>query len=131
VGKPEFRDDLVGRKIEEAAARGEFDNLPTAGKPLDLRENPFVPADWRLAFKILRDNHVAPEFVDRRRAIERIREEMSREPLEAPLRKLARRLADEVDALNRCLARENEFVRGSLQLAPIDVEAEVARFLKR
>src|SRR5262245_27425135 len=129
--KPEDIQDLVGRKIAEAVARGDFDNLPLQGKPLDLTENPYVPPEWRLAFKVLKDNGLAPEFVERRRTIERIREQMSREPLEAPLRKLAHQLAAEVDALNRCLARESQFVTGSLQMAPVDVEAEVARYLGR
>jgi hypothetical protein len=120
----------MDRLIDEAAARGAFDHLEGEGKPLDLRENPYVPAEWRLAFKLLKDNQVVPEFVERRRAIEKIRAEMQRETLEAPMRRLAQRLALEIEALNRCLARENEFMRGSLQMAPIDVEAEVARQLR-
>ncbi len=118
----------LDKVIDEAAARGEFDNLPGAGKPLDLSENPYVAPEWRLAFKMLKDNNVVPEFVERRRTIEVLREEMARERLVAPLRKLAHKLAAEVEALNRCLARENEFVRGSLQLAAVDVEVEVARY---
>lgn len=54
--------------------RGEFDNLTGAGKPLDLDENPFAPADWRLAFKILKDNQVAPEWIETGK---QIRDELS------------------------------------------------------
>ena len=36
--------------------------------------------------------------------------------------------ADEVEALNQCLVREDHFIRGSLQLPPVDVEAELAVF---
>ncbi len=47
--KPRNPLDLVEERIQEAIARGEFDNLPTQGQRIDLDENPYVPADWRLA----------------------------------------------------------------------------------
>ena len=122
--------DLVGQKIQEAIAKGEFDNLPGEGKPIDLEENPFVPPDWRLAYKMLKDNAVAPEFVLRLKAIETIRAEMEKAAGESILRRLATRLAAEVEGLNGALLREEQFRRVSLQMAPIDVDAEVARYKK-
>ena len=128
---------FVERKLEEAARRGDFDRLPGAGEPLDLSENPYVPAEWRLAFKILADHKIVPEFVERRKAIESIRAEMdalkSDRSRDLEWRRLAygnrvARLAEEVLALNACLARENQFVRGSLQLPPVDVEEELRAF---
>jgi len=128
---------FVERKLEEAARAGAFDRLPGAGEPLDLAENPFVPADWRLAFKILADHKIVPEFVDRRREIEAIRAEIDalkadrsrdREWRRLACRNRLVRLAEAVEALNRCLARENQFVRGSFQLPPVDVEAELRTF---
>ena len=121
--------DAVERKIAEAVARGEFDNLPLQGKPLNLSVDPNVPPEWRMAFKILKDNKVVPEFVERRKNIETLRGEMGKAGGEHAFRKQAEKLAAEIEALNRCLARENQFVRGSLQMAPVDVEAEVKIFL--
>lgn len=122
---------FVERKLEEEARRGAFDHLPGAGEPLDLSENPFVPADWRLAFKILKDHRIVPEFVERRKEIEAIRGEMGRASAAgagpAVCRAIVERLAAAVLALDACLARENHFVRGSLQLPPVDVEAELAK----
>ena len=47
---------LAERKIEEAIARGEFDNLPGAGRPLDLDdEDPLWPEEVRMARRILRN----------------------------------------------------------------------------
>ncbi len=43
---------IAERKIAEAAAKGEFDDLPGAGKPLDLEEDPLVPEDQRVANRI-------------------------------------------------------------------------------
>lgn len=59
----------VDKQIREAMERGEFDRLPGAGKPLDLNENPYTPEDWRLAFKVLKDAGVAPEWIEQGKEI--------------------------------------------------------------
>ena len=47
---------LAERKIEEAIARGEFDDLPGAGRPLDLDDvDPLLPEELRMAFRILKN----------------------------------------------------------------------------
>ncbi len=56
-------DALVERRIEAAIARGEFDNLPGAGKPLDLDGDPLVPEDLRVACRLLKNaGYVPPEL---------------------------------------------------------------------
>lgn len=123
---------FVERQLEKAAREGAFDNLPGAGQPIDLTENPFVPADWRLAFKILADQGIVPEFIERRKEVERLRGEidaLKARPAGADRRLAIRnrlvRIAEAVEALNRSLARENHFIRTSLQLPPVDVDAEL------
>jgi hypothetical protein len=37
---------IAERRIAEAVERGELDNLPGAGQPLDLAETPLVPEDF-------------------------------------------------------------------------------------
>ena len=45
---------LAERRIEEAIARGELDNLPGAGRPLELHEpDAALPAELRLALRML------------------------------------------------------------------------------
>lgn len=128
---------FVERKLEEAARAGAFDHLPGAGAPIDLTENPYVPAEWRLAFKILADHKIVPEFVERRKEIEAIRAEIDDlkkdRSRDLEWRRLACRnrlvrLSEAVEALNRSLVRENQFVRSSLQLPPVDVDAELRCF---
>ncbi len=47
---------LAERKIEEAVARGELDNLPGQGRPLDLDdEDPLWPQEVRMARRILKN----------------------------------------------------------------------------
>jgi len=59
---------IAERKIAEAAAQGEFDELPGAGKPLDLAEDPLVPEDQRMANRILRNAGFAPREVEESRS---------------------------------------------------------------
>ena len=51
---------IAERKIAEAAAKGDFDDLPGAGKPLDLEEDPLVAEDQRMANRILRNSGFGP-----------------------------------------------------------------------
>ena len=53
---------LADRRIIDAEKDGEFDNLPGAGKPLDLYEDPMIPEDLRMAYRILKNSgYVPPE----------------------------------------------------------------------
>jgi hypothetical protein len=62
-------EDAIEKQIREAMERGEFDNLKGKGKPLDLERNPFTPEDWQLAYKIMQDNNVAPEWIEQGKSI--------------------------------------------------------------
>ena len=53
---------LAERKIEEAVARGEFDDLAGAGRPLDFDDDALVPEELRVAYRILKNaGYVPPE----------------------------------------------------------------------
>jgi len=67
--KRSLAESAVEKQIREAMERGEFDHLPGAGKPLDLSENPHTPDEWRLAFKLLKDNGVAPAWIEQGKMI--------------------------------------------------------------
>ncbi len=60
----------VEEQIQAAMARGEFDNLPGAGKPLDLSENPYTPEELRLGYKLLKDAGFAPLWITLQKEIE-------------------------------------------------------------
>ena len=55
---------IAEQRIQEAMERGEFDNLPGAGKPLVLDQNPCVPIELRMAYKVLKNAGVAPQEVE-------------------------------------------------------------------
>ena len=52
------------RRIVEAQERGEFDDLPGKGKPLDLTENPFADPEWRVAYKLLQDHGFTLDWIE-------------------------------------------------------------------
>jgi hypothetical protein len=65
---------IAERRIEEAIARGEFDNLPGAGKPIDLEDcDPTMPPEARMAWRILKNSEVTPEQLVLREKDERRR----------------------------------------------------------
>jgi DnaJ-like protein len=55
-------DFLAESKIAEAISRGELDDLPGSGRPLELDGDPLVPQDLRVAYRILKNaGYVPPE----------------------------------------------------------------------
>src|SRR5512133_2902686 len=62
-------DRIVEAIIKEAMERGEFDNLPGKGKPIDLTEYFETPEDVRLANSILKNAGMTPREVDLLREI--------------------------------------------------------------
>jgi hypothetical protein len=60
-----FLDLLAERKIAEAVSRGELDDLPGSGRPLELEDDALVPEELRLAYRILKNaGYVPPEVQD-------------------------------------------------------------------
>jgi DnaJ family protein C protein 28 len=55
--------DYVEEQIQEAQARGEFDNLPGFGKPLNLDDNLFT-SDKAMAYSLLKSNGFAPPEIE-------------------------------------------------------------------
>jgi hypothetical protein len=64
---------IAEEKIREAMARGEFDNLPGAGKPLALEDDSMVPGELRVAYKILKNAGCLPPELELRKEIVTLR----------------------------------------------------------
>ena len=61
---------LAEQKIQEAMARGEFDNLPGKGQPLHLEDDSHLPSDLRIAYKILKNADCLPPELQLRKDIQ-------------------------------------------------------------
>lgn len=65
---------IAERKILESMERGEFSDLPGAGKPLRLEDDSMVPEDVRIAYRILRNAGFLPPELELRKEILTLRE---------------------------------------------------------
>ena len=57
-------DFLAEQRVSEAISRGELDNLPGAGRPLDLDEDPLIPEELRAAYRILKNAGYVPPALE-------------------------------------------------------------------
>jgi hypothetical protein len=56
-------DSLAEQRIREAQEKGEFDELPGAGAPLNLEDDPLVPEELRAAYRLLKNaGYLPPEL---------------------------------------------------------------------
>lgn len=67
----------IEKAIEEAMQRGEFDNLPGRGKPLDLSAYFDAPEDQRVAQMLLRNAGVQPQEIELLHRIADLNEELA------------------------------------------------------
>jgi hypothetical protein len=58
---------LAEEKIREAMRKGEFDNLPGAGKPLPPDDMDNVPEELRVGYKLLKNAGILPEEMQLRK----------------------------------------------------------------
>ena len=64
-------DAIAEERIQEAIRRGDFERLPGAGRPLELDDDRLVPAEVRVAYRILKNSgYVPPEVLQRREIVE-------------------------------------------------------------
>ncbi len=99
---------LIEQRIREAEARGEFDDLPGAGRPLDLDDDLLVPEDLRVAHRILKNSGYVPPEAQHLAEVNQLiatagRAELSSEQGEAASRRL-RTLLVQMELAGRPLA---------------------------
>ena len=69
-------ESISEQRIADAVARGELDNLPGAGRPLDLDDDLLIPEDQRMAHRILRNAGFQPPELGLRREIAELRTQL-------------------------------------------------------
>ena len=65
--------DSVEAQIRAAMDRGDFDNLPNKGKPIDLTEWKNTPAHLRVTYGILKSAGYSPREVHTKREISELK----------------------------------------------------------
>jgi hypothetical protein len=67
---------FIEDQISKAMARGEFDNLPGRGKPLDLDWYFRLPEDLRLAYSMLKEGNFVPEEAQLLKEIQELKQQL-------------------------------------------------------
>jgi len=73
-------ENAIEAMIREAIARGDFDNLDGAGKPLDLNAYFNTPEDVRMSYSVLKANNFVPEEVELLKEIAELKQKVSMTP---------------------------------------------------
>src|SRR5262245_50223746 len=90
----------VDEKIKEAIARGEFDNLPGKGKPLDLDAYFATPEHLRMGYSILKSANIIPEEMELLRQIEGLRKSLDSSTNRTEKKALRQQLSEKLTNLN-------------------------------
>jgi hypothetical protein len=91
---------VIERKIREAQQRGEFENLPGKGKPLELEDDRNIPEDLRLAYKVLKNADCIPPEVQLRKEIRQMKDMLDSIPDEKEKYLQIRRINYKINKLN-------------------------------
>lgn len=91
---------IVEQRILEAQERGEFDNLPGRGKPLNLEDESNVPEDLRIAYKILKNADCLPPELQEKKEIRQMEDLLASLPDEKQRVKLIKKINFKIMKLN-------------------------------
>ena len=119
-------DALVEQRIAAAEARGELRDLPGSGQPQNLDEDPLIPAEVRLAHRILKNAGFVPPAVAHLKEAHLLRQEW-RAAEHAGDEPAQRRLQARLLALDLTL----ETLRGQTLNIPPTYRQKVAEHLTR
>jgi hypothetical protein len=90
----------VDEKIKEAIAKGEFDNLPGKGKPLDLDAYFAAPEHLRIGYSILKGADIIPEEMELLRQIEGLKKSLDSSTTGIEKRALRQQLSEKLTNFN-------------------------------
>jgi hypothetical protein len=86
-------------------AKGEFDNLPGKGQPIDLDAYFQTPEHLRICYSILKNGSFVPEEVQMLKDIEALREQLASCSDEAQKNQLTKTISEKVLTFNLAMER--------------------------
>jgi DnaJ-like protein len=92
-------------KIKEAIARGEFDNLPGKGKPLDLDAYFATPGHLRVGYSILKSANIIPEEMELLKQIEGLKKSLDSSTSQIEKRAIQKQLSEKITNFNLRMER--------------------------
>ena len=92
-------DKHAEERIREAMERGEFDDLPGKGRPLDLDAYFATPEHLRLGYSILKNADIIPEEIELMKQIEALRKSLESEISEIERAAVRQQLSEKMTSL--------------------------------
>ena len=92
-------------KIKEAIAKGEFDNLPGKGRPLDLDAYFATPEDLRIGYSLLKTADIIPEEMELLKQIEGLKTSLDSCTSEIEKRAIQKQLSEKITNFNLRMER--------------------------
>lgn len=83
---------LAEQRIKEACERGELEDLPGKGQPLKLEDESRIPAELRLAYKVLKNAGYVPPEIDVQKELRQVEDLLASAPDEKERYKALKRL---------------------------------------
>lgn len=87
-------DEIVENRIQEAMRNGEFDNLPSQGKPINLDYWASLPEGIRAGYMLLKNAGFLPEEAQLLKDIDELREQLACSPNQDAKVKIAKKLEE-------------------------------------
>jgi hypothetical protein len=98
----------VDEKIKEAILRGEFDNLPGRGRPLDLDAYFAMPEHLRMGYSILKSAGIIPEEMELLRQIEGLKKSLDSSTSRIENKALRQQLSEKLTNFNMRLEQNRK-----------------------
>jgi uncharacterized protein YutE (UPF0331/DUF86 family) len=92
-------------KIKEAIAKGEFDNLPGKGKPLDLDAYFATPEHLRMGYSILKSAGILPEEMELLKQIEGLKKSLDSRTSQVEKTAIQKQLSEKITNFNLRMER--------------------------
>ncbi len=85
---------IAEMKIREAIENGELENLPGKGKPLELDNLSFLPAELRMAYRIIKNSGLVPVEISLNKDMDTLKKKIEESTDEKERKCLKRKLID-------------------------------------
>ena len=141
----------IEEHIRKAIEEGKFKDLPGAGKPLALDQNPYEDPEWRTAYRMLKEGGFSLPWIESRKAIEEAlneaRTSLARasewhskalesegvdESVAAEWQRAKRAFRTRIEHINKQIESYNlETPSNRFQLLPLNIEREMEAIIAR
>lgn len=112
---------IAEERIREAIERGDFEELEYKGKPLEIKEDPFVPEELRVAYRMLKNAGFLPKEIELRKEIIELEKYLDEEHKDA---------YQKVKKLSTLLFHLNQIRQKPLQVEDKDYYAKIVEKIR-